>query len=327
MNRNDWTPEEFDVIVAYVGMTYKPTGDMDGYGVMTLSAGNAGDLNKELFLKIETLLIYARQYRNNYNLEDLDTLKLAIQFIRESEYNGSDWNITAGNINYDFINYVKRNDLELYDYFQKGNKIYDGYGNGIDLKHFAATLNALLFTSLTPKGITENYQVLVGDKTIDNLAGWAGDLQTFILYNVLPNVIRNGKQDDYSYAYYCTMQLLGGENTYFSMSDLYADIDSVVINDLLSNEMSFMDALIYHYSEGYKTRYATFFDIQDIHNKAELGGMVHKYSKQTIVPSITWPLYKKTTIPTAVSIGAGNAFTEYMWYLYQNENRGGGIYA
>ena len=32
MNRNDWKPEQFDAIVALVGMTYKSSSDFDGYG-------------------------------------------------------------------------------------------------------------------------------------------------------------------------------------------------------------------------------------------------------------------------------------------------------
>ena len=64
-------------------------------------------------------------------------------FIRQfnSNYVGGNWDSVAGVIDYQFVEYVKNNDYDLYNYFETHSKyLADTSGKNGDLYHLAATM-------------------------------------------------------------------------------------------------------------------------------------------------------------------------------------------
>ena len=145
---------------------------------------------------------------NDYNLE----------FIRHNSkvYTGHKWAITAGTIDERHVKYVESKNKSLSKFFEQsggGAFLKDPVtGNKIDFLHMAATLDGILSISPIP----------------DQLAGWAGDLQTAVI-----DLRRNtNDSNDLKILQKEAKKIIGG-NSSFSTSDLLADIDAVNIANMI----------------------------------------------------------------------------------------------
>ena len=112
-----------------------------------------------------------------YDTSPTNAALLTLQFIRRMKYNNSSWNTVVGSINSQFVNYVENNYPTLYSYFTidttEEYDYLDPNGEGyVDFTHLCATLNGLIYDSDGFKA------AIAGEANIDNLCGWAGDLQT-----------------------------------------------------------------------------------------------------------------------------------------------------
>lgn len=150
------------------------------------------------------------------------------------------WPFTAGAINidfYEFIFYSNNSQLsgrKLLSYYTQNWSFLDESGNYIDGSHFAATLNTYYYRKgnklIKPHPITNPYD----NRSLPNMAGWAGDLHTFMAYR-----IREDKNDlnskvlmylpdckTYETAKNATKRFMGHQNSRMSMPDILADIDA-----------------------------------------------------------------------------------------------------
>lgn len=163
-------------------------------------------------------------------------------FIRQfnSSYISDKWDGTGKAIDKGFVEFVKERDEGLYTYFTSTSDYYanENKDSG-DLYHLAATLTGMVYLSSLSDGWKFG---LMPDAYIDDLAGWAGDLQTAMNDAM---IITNYNQD-YD-IFKATMDNLIGYNPVvndiytgfshtFDLDDMYADVDA---------------ANLYHFFKGY----------------------------------------------------------------------------
>lgn len=164
--------------------------------------------------------------------------ELLCHYLRHKNYSGALWAGTAGPLDEDFIDLVNErlDNPELFDFFDLK------YHIALDIPHFAATLNSVLF----------------GNKNIDNvivdLAGWAGDLIT-----VAGNAV---SYEEYSSTYNAAVDLIGNKHKgTFSLPDLLGDIDANNIANMLINIPQPLNELLrYYLLDRYKVRFSLFFE-------------------------------------------------------------------
>ncbi len=247
-----------------------------------------------------------------YNSTPRNAALLTMQFIRRMKYNSSSWTTVAGAIDSQFVNYVQTNYPSLYDYFTVGsteNYYYlDPNGEGyVDFTHLCATMNGLLYDS-------EGFKAAVaGEANINNLCGWAGDLQTLCI-EVLDYT---NNSNDYETVYSATYNMIGDEAHSLSMMDLLADTDAYNVYKLLNSSTSnFMSSFTTYYDDYVGTRYTRFtngWPKQTIYN------CVRNYTTNTFFLWEDWPLLEGYEITNTQSNAIASAFTDFIWEKIQNE--------
>ena len=280
--------------------------------------------NELVFSNLDTLHKLARQYDSS------NQIKLTLQFIRRTVYNGSSWDIVAGKIDQSFVNYVKNKNTYIYNFFTtKSLLIYDDNCCPIDFLHLCATMNGIIVG-----GGTYWKSLVVGQTHVRNLAGWAGDLQTLVVdAYVLTNASNN-----YNTFYNTFYRIMGDENYSFGMKDLLADIDAFnFANNWLSNYWQsnlFGSACRYYYNNinipgtGWisraNLRFSQFFGSD---TKKQFSNTVADYTKQNWMFGIEWPLYESEASRRNITLdltdnqsnAARDAFTDFMWLQLQSE--------
>ncbi|GHU83060.1 hypothetical protein AGMMS50284_5960 [Clostridia bacterium] len=192
------------------------------------------------------------------------------------------WRITAGNdMPSDLMGKVKNDARSTYDYFSS-NPMVDINGRIINVTHMMATMSALDY----PSG-------LFVDGIANDLAGWAGDLQSFI-YDLKLN---SKGVDDLNTLKDLSKKIMFSTNTRFDMDDLNADVDAVnifYIYDVHGWDTDLLSTSIEHYYKNYisyKT-YKTFIDymggIDNLKSKSEYYLLDSLTGKISGVP---WLLY------------------------------------
>lgn len=231
-------------------------------------------LKYEVIPYIEDLCELASDYESNFN----DSQKLVLDYIRAGKYNdheylgAGNWENTSGKVDKDFIEYVDEKNPEIRNYLYSKDKNDTKYikdpisGSLIDFSHLAATFSAYLFdtnglkmwlASHYPTSKYPNYS----EDDIDNLAGWAGDLQSMIQADLLIyydysygdewigdhyfsretlanyssddfkffvySLLENKKQDDYNKSTHIILDDYRIRNTFFTIPDQLADVDAV----------------------------------------------------------------------------------------------------
>lgn len=137
---------------------------------------------------------------NKYEKDTQKRQKLVLDYVRAGKYNEDTffgtglWENTGGSVDKSFIDFVNQSNPNIKDYLYSKNINDTKYfidpisSNLIDFTHFAATLSAYMFD-------TSGFKMFIGDKiagvpyytesNINNLAGWAGDLQSLIQTDLL----------------------------------------------------------------------------------------------------------------------------------------------
>lgn len=165
------------------------------------------------------------QYNGGYSNK-----QQVIAFIRR-KYDKGSWPITAGKVDYKFVEYVEKNNLDLLNYFSDGGggaELIDPVsGAEIDFLHMMASANALLHKS----------SYLFDDEDFNDLAGWTGELQQAIRdlqkYQKKNNIIAD----------------LESISKGFSIKDMLADIDAYNIGVLLNSPSKLSELLRDYYSD------------------------------------------------------------------------------
>ena len=241
-----------------------------------------------------------------------DAALLTMQFIRRLRYNGESWTTVAGAVESQFVDYVETNDPSLYDFFTieytEDYYYLDPNGEGyVDFRHLCATMNGLLYDS-------EGFKAAVaGEANIDNLCGWAGDLQTLCV-DVL-NYTNNS--NDYDIVYNATYDMIGDAAYSLSMMDLLADTDAYNIYRLLNSSSSnFISAFTTYYDDYVGTRYTQFTNEW---SKQTIYDCVRNYTTNTFFLWKDWPLLAGYDISNTQANAIASAFTDFIWEKIQDE--------
>lgn len=256
---------------------------------------------------------------NSYyeDISDSSALMLALQFIRRGYYNDYNWNTVAGTIDASFVAYVQANNPDIYNYFtvlKEGDlsaqmlvRCPSGLGE-IDFVHLCAVLNGLLYDSTGFKAF------VVGESSVDDLCGWAGDLQTLVKQVLIETNYSNDAEEIYNRAYL----LLGAESetdSYFSMSDLLADTDAYNIWNII-NVSNPVATFTSYYSTGIETR---FTDFTNGWTKSEIYVCARYYTDNEFFLMVDWPLLREFEVSVTQADAVASAFTDYIWERIQDE--------
>ena len=141
--------------------------------------------------QLERLALLYQQKTGN----DTPVNELILQYIRRSKYNTGNWPAVAGKSDSSFVAFVDSHNTEVSNYFHENIIFHDPLtGNEVDLLHLIAALNGLIHEiTWRDAGISS----LVGKALINNLVGWAGDLQTLVIDVI--KVVQNS--NDYNVLY------------------------------------------------------------------------------------------------------------------------------
>lgn len=283
-------------------------------------------LNGYLIENIKSLYYYSVQYNithestyNFYNI-DINTWRVAT-FLRSfnKNYTGERWGYIGGQIEYEFIDYLKMCNENLYEYFCNIDYYYaNNEGDKGDLYHMAATLSALAYNSSFNDGGSSvigriEYGVMM-EKHLDSLAGWAGDLQTAMIdafeithsydYSVFKNEMDN------LIGYNPNSHLYDQKSHSFDNDDLYADIDALILYDLILCGDNFNNVMDKYFTYLYKKRFSIFISLQ--------GNFYNTVSIYTANKFLAWqwPLFKKSLdVTEAQSNAATDAFVEHIYEM------------
>lgn len=287
--------------------------DPSGHREMFEGSGQK-DPNAELFKNLNDLYDLAIKYTKG-NVTKAN--QLVLQYVRHDFYDGSDWNYVAGKIDDKFINYVDKSNKTLTNFFDDRVNMTDPKtGKKIDFTHMAATLNANIYNS---KGIKAK---LVGEDNINNLAGWAGDLQTFIK----DAQINTNYSNNYKKIYKYTLKVLGSNSkpSTFNMADLLADVDAVNIATNSAKNTSIVDTIQNYYSsdDQLSYRYTNFVkNLTGETNESSFESLVDNYTDKYFCPPIKWPILKKVTVKSNQSRAIAKAFAEIIFKNVEKENK------
>lgn len=265
------------------------------------------------------LFNYASSYKPNYSNKKKQMLVL--QYIRNNtNYVEGNWIIVSGEIDRDFITYVNNQNPLMATIFSgvkndkdiAGNSagafIYDYEGNKIDFYHLCAVLSGLIYDT----SVHDSVKALIGEAHIDNLCGWAGDLQQLIVEDILPSI---NNSNNYDVVYSKTLELMGRSDSCFSMEDLFADTDAYNIYRSIDYS-NLSETFVSYYSWGYNARYAKFTNYW---SKEKIYNCVRTYTTHLSPVLITWPLFGDATTTSTQADAIAQAFTDFLWERVCNE--------
>lgn len=253
-------------------------------------------------------------------------LEATFKFIRVQAYNDAMWQGIAGEIDTDFMSHIQNNYPSVYNYFicdsnhmQNNDYIImipdtstTGY---IDVLHLAATLNRYYYTGET---------TLVGiptlglvEEEVDDLAGWAGDLQSLI--------------DDYFEAehdhttepavYNTFYPMIGSNNYHCSFTDIITDMDAcnlrlIISNSTITNGSQLSSIISNYYNERNgnvsRKRFTTWISTS---TQEELREKVTVYcNDHSPILGIKWPILNHLSIYDYHQTAFTDAFVNYLLY-------------
>lgn len=311
-------------IVKYYHHMWSDPSDPDTDGDGTVDSSDLNPLVYSFVPYLDILCEYAQNYCSDNNLRNKDDeITLVLEFLRSTKYIGTKWNITAGNINENFIAYVKDNNIDVYNYFLGDDnaveELFDPLTNEkYDLKHLAATMNAY-FEKNDIKFIYSTYYGSMND-----MAGWAGDLQQVIDQDIL-----YGKDQYYAHnmsieaAYQEMSTYLGNRsNSHYGISDVIVDADAVNLyyeykdnpnmdlNELLNNYLIKMNN---------KQRFSDFiYNITGSNERSDLKILATSYIRPPMDFLSAGCVYSSSTcnlITENMIYGFASAFCDYYFDL------------
>lgn len=194
------------------------------------------DLEK---MYIDFLKIYG-----NKPLPSSDSRENILSYLRtlNPTYNTKQWQLTAGVCPPQLEDYIKENNLTLYNKLNTifcespSVLVYDKSNHYIDISHMIATADGYFRSPWVP----------------DSWTGWAGDLATAMNdAEILLN------EHDYITAMDAARDVIGNENYSCGITDLRADADAIEIAKLLKSDGSkkLSEALTNYYTYTYLTRF------------------------------------------------------------------------
>lgn len=245
-----------------------------------------------------------------------------------SGYTTAMWGFTGGPVDTAFVTYVNTKSPSLNSYFASTTEV-----EGADLYHMAAATSAKLFNTSSVNltvanlqslglnamtagvvvavlgdGSTVNALKIMSEQQYDDLAGWAGDLQTFTEYI-------NGLTGDYQQLAYTNM---GQSGTTFDTLDVVADADAENLSNAILSGTSLPDVLDQYYttdlSSGMNVRYTT-FDGTTSSRVADYTSNTYTLPQSIMgMTSMQWPIYLMdgATIPSTVSTGVAGGYQMYI---------------
>lgn len=143
---------------------------------------------------------------------------------------------------------------------------------------------------------------------INNLSGWAGDLQTLMIdaYDELDG------SNNYD-VFYNKFYSLIGKNS-FSMADMYADTDAYNIYKMLY-DYSLTEAFEIYFQRGYNTRFKNFTNYWC---EDKITSLVSIYTNNDYI-IIHWPLFGSYNFKENQSKAAQDAFVKFLMERINNE--------
>lgn len=235
---------------------------------------------------------------------DTNQLILGItNFLRSFKYGSTFWYAaTLTSIDTDFINYVKDNNITLYnslsEYANSDNKsLCDNYDGFIDIGHLAATIEGYISATSVP----------------DFWFGWGGDLAS-IMEQINPS---NGETN-----LDVARRLIGQDNSKFSYPDICSDADAIKIAQILQNPSQvhpFSSALEEYYLNYAQYRIAYYLlDLNNVSlNLEDLKNAIQNKMSGIFENTILIPLLGQT-INANVKDACYQAFAEYILDNYPN---------
>jgi hypothetical protein len=259
--------------------------------------------------------------------------------IEEHKYCVGNWPGIGGPLEQGFVDYIEKNDKSLKSYFEKTDLIKSSPNElDIDLYHMAATISAILYQSDPSDGGGSfggaMKHGLLSENILNDLSGWAGDLQTFIV-----QCDQKHKSVGLSYSDYFKQKIGAKEDTLFSLYDLNADADAVNLTSKMlgpiDNFNSLEKVLKEYYSTGINKRFSSFINNALGVYTEELS--ISAYTKKTIygLPAdalsikilgytlfeedLTWPIYQGYDELDTHKIESSELFWEFLKELRNNE--------
>jgi|GEM_PF-5321593 len=171
-------------------------------------------------------LAFEKNTDRNINIE---TLIIARKF--GERYDGLEWSAVAGDQHSNHaITYIDHKNSKVRSYFKSAGNYEFNTGvtddcSKLDVKHFIATLNGLLFDGTF---VLVGFGTSYNESEVNSAVGWGGDLQTGIAD--LQKAVPNNKNHDFPYILQVAKEsVIGKKNTNISPEDLVADVDAVNI--------------------------------------------------------------------------------------------------
>ena len=210
------------------------------------------NINLSAYNFLQKLYNIAEQYcqENNLSYDIPNKNLLVLQYLRCDDYNGTEWDIIAENLESKWISYVKnrvdnKEKYGVYIYTKSNNADYK-----MGLIHWAVTVE----TNMTKYNSTLFEEDAC--TAIKDLAGWAGDLMTFagaLHVDYVKNGVPKSRKE--------IEELLGKPNEpnfTFPYEDLVQDVDAVNIYPYLFNENIVQVVKKYYDNNANKDRYTKF---------------------------------------------------------------------
>ncbi|WP_137143862.1 hypothetical protein [Ethanoligenens harbinense] len=251
--------------------------------------------------------------------KETSALEFALQYIRRGVYNDSRWVQAADPVSNEMISYINSTSTykDLQYYFTNDPIVLtDSFtGAQIDATHMFATLHVLVHD--TVPGEASWLPATFGEPIIDDLGGWAGDLETFQQDVIDRSSNPNDFQANYNIAIAFLRQDTGSR---FSMPDLYADADALNINtDLNQFNNSLSDAFLNYYGAKAKKRYTSFTEKRFGSNREDIVIGAMDYVMPTSLIAQYSPLMKDCHPTSNQANAVIQAFADRCWELKSYE--------
>jgi peptidoglycan hydrolase-like protein with peptidoglycan-binding domain len=232
----NWAFDQFTTVTIGSG-TGQIEIDKDGFSGRDKGIGSLGtsEINR-VYYNLQEIYNLALAYKN-HNIQEANILTLQyLRHLANGEYGVDDiafdkWGIMAGEIDGNFCLVLDAilSNLDL--------SFTDPIDNSVsyDILHMAATLNALLFSTL-------NEEFSAFDDLLDNYAGWAGDTLTFAR-----DIRNNNWTQEETNQIVCSSE----STSSFSRADYFADADAINIAQFMknSNTLTFPEIFLRYFDQ------------------------------------------------------------------------------
>lgn len=167
--------------------------------------------------------------------------QLVAGFGRRFSYKDFQWVLTGGDIDYNFVEYVRKNNTSLYNMFNDVLFVTDYSGAKVDATHLFATISG----HLLGVGIIRS-----------SWSGWVGDLASSI-----KEILRiTNNSSSFQALVAMSENYLFSDSGKFSKDDLNADVDAEYIANLMNMGKSIDSAIETYYRNIARSRYITFIN-------------------------------------------------------------------